>query len=143
MSLLPRQFESRLFFAVGAFLIGAGIVYSIFATDDAGTVLLVAGGIFAWITGWYVGRHQLATLADVERQEWGEEATRLYGPPEADQPPGDHLYLPPSSIWPSMMAVGITFMLTGIAVGLWILIPGVLIFVPATVGFIAEGRARR
>jgi predicted membrane-bound spermidine synthase len=143
VSLLPPQFESRLFFAVGLFLISAGIVYAIFADDDAGTVLLVAGGIFAWITGWYVGRHQLPTLADVERQEWGEEASRLYGPPVADQPAGDHLYLPPGSIWPSVMAAGLTLMLTGFAIGLWILIPGLLVFVPGLIGFVAEGRARR
>jgi hypothetical protein len=143
VSVVPKQFESKLFYAVGLFLISAGIVYGIFADEDSGTVLLVAGGIFAWITGWFVARHQLPTLADVERQEWGAEATALYGPPEADEPPGDDLYLPPGSFWPAVIAAGITLILTGFAIGLWILIPGVLVFVPGVIGFIAEGRARR
>ena len=140
---LPKQFESKLFLAVGAFLLLLAVAYAIFASDDAGVVLLVAGGLFALITAYFVGRHQMATLADVERQEWGEEATRLYGPPEADEPPGDALYLPPGSVWPAIMAAGATLLLTGFAVGLWILIPGVLVFVPGVVGFVAEGRARR
>jgi hypothetical protein len=140
---MPKTFESRLFLAIATFLVLAGIVYAIFADDDAGTVLLVAAGIFAGITSVFVGKHQMATLADVERQEWGETAAVLYGPPEVDEPAGDALYLPPGSIWPSVMAAGATLLLSGFAIGLWILIPGVLVLIPGVVGFVAEGRARR
>ena len=141
--MIPKTFEGKLFLAVGAFLISAGIVYAYFASDDAGVVLLIAGGIFAWITSFFVTKHQMATLADVERQEWGEQAAQLYGPPEVDEPAGDALYLPPGSIWPPIMAAGATLVLTGFAIGLWILIPGVLVLIPGVVGFVAEGRARR
>jgi hypothetical protein len=140
---MPKTFESKLFLAISTFLILAGVVYGIFADDDAGIVLLVAAGIFSGITSVFVGKHQMATLADVERQEWGEQAAVLYGPPEVDEPDGDALYLPPGSIWPSMMAAGATLLLAGFAIGLWILIPGVLVLIPGVVGFVAEGRARR
>jgi hypothetical protein len=42
-----------------------------------------------------------------------------------------------------MMAAGATLLLSGFAIGLWILIPGVLVLIPGVVGFVAEGRARR
>ena len=140
---MPKTFESRLFLVISAFLIVAGTVYLVFAADDAGVVLLWAAGIFSGITSVFIGRHQMATLADVERQEWGAEATLLHGPPEADEPAGDALYLPPGSIWPSVMAAGATLTLSGFAIGLWVLIPGVLVLLPGVIGFVAEGRARR
>jgi len=134
---MAHPFESKLFFAIAAFLVGAGVVYWIFADEQSGVVLLVAGGIFAGIVGVFVGRHQEATLLDVERQEWGPDSAHT------DEPEGDPLYLPHGSIWPAVMAAGVTLILTGFAAGLWILIPGVLLFIPGVAGFVAEGRARR
>jgi hypothetical protein len=59
---MPKTFESKLFLAISTFLILAGVVYGIFADDDAGIVLLVAAGIFSGITSVFVGRHQMAKL---------------------------------------------------------------------------------
>jgi hypothetical protein len=127
-------FESRLFLVIGTFLIVTGLVYGWFATDQSGFVLLIGAGIFAWIVGWFVGRHQAATLADVERQEWGSSSDEL---------PGDPLYLPAGSVWPAVMALGATMTAAGFTFGLWLGIPGVLALMLGVVGFVAEGRDRR
>ena len=129
-----RPFESRLFLVVGAFLISIGLIYGWFADDQSGFVLLIGAGIFACIVGWFVGRHQAATLADVERQEWGSPS---------DEPEGDPLYLPAGSIWPAVMALGATLTAAGFTFGLWIGIPGVLALGLGIAGFVAEGRDRR
>lgn len=133
--LFPPQFEARLFLTIGAFFVLLGLVYLVSGGEAAGVAMLIGGGIFAATIGVYTSRHQLATLADVERQEYGGEL----GP---DEVAGDPLYLPHASIWPAVMALGAILIAVGFAVGLWVLLPGLLVFAPGVVGFIAEGRRR-
>jgi len=49
-------------------------------------------------------------------------------------------HLPPPSIWPAVLAVGIAFLLTGLVLNLVLLIAGVVISVAATALWVRDAR---
>jgi hypothetical protein len=50
------------------------------------------------------------------------------------------IHLPPPSIWPAVLAVGIAFLLTGLILNLVLLIAGVVIAVAATALWVRDAR---
>jgi Cytochrome c oxidase subunit IV len=52
----------------------------------------------------------------------------------------DAIHLPPPSIWPALLALGIAFLLTGLVVNLILLIVGVVISVVATALWVRDAR---
>jgi hypothetical protein len=60
--------------------------------------------------------------------------------------PGSHgegheaIHLPPPSIWPAVLALGIAFLLTGLVLNLVLLIVGVIISVSATALWVRDAR---
>jgi hypothetical protein len=60
--------------------------------------------------------------------------------------PGSHgegheaIHLPPPSIWPAVLALGIAFLLTGLVLNLVLLIVGVVISVSATALWVRDAR---
>jgi hypothetical protein len=52
----------------------------------------------------------------------------------------DAIHLPPPSIWPPVLAVGIAFLLTGLVLNLVLLIVGVVISVAATALWVRDAR---
>lgn len=52
----------------------------------------------------------------------------------------DAIHLPPPSIWPAVLAVGIAFLLTGLVLNLVLLIVGVVISVSATALWVRDAR---
>ena len=52
----------------------------------------------------------------------------------------DAIHLPPPSIWPVLLALGIAFLLTGLVVNLVLLIVGVVIAAVATVLWVRDAR---
>jgi len=52
----------------------------------------------------------------------------------------DAIHLPPPSIWPAVLALGIAFLLTGLVLNLVLLIAGVIISVSATVLWVRAAR---
>jgi hypothetical protein len=50
------------------------------------------------------------------------------------------IHLPPPSIWPAVLAVGIAFLLTGLVLNLVLLIVGVVISVSATALWVCDAR---
>ena len=50
------------------------------------------------------------------------------------------IHLPPPSIWPAVLAVGIAFLLTGLVLNLVLLIAGVVIAVAATALWVRDAR---
>ena len=55
--------------------------------------------------------------------------------------PGE-LFLPTASSHPVVMGGGIILLAAGLALGIWILLPGLLLFGFGLYGFIQEGRTR-
>jgi hypothetical protein len=52
----------------------------------------------------------------------------------------DAIHLPPPSIWPAVLALGIALILTGLIVNLVMLIAGVVISVPAIALWVRDAR---
>jgi hypothetical protein len=52
----------------------------------------------------------------------------------------DEIHMPPNSWWPLVAAIGLTFTLTGIVIGLVLLVLGVLILLVGTGGWIVDAR---
>jgi len=62
--------------------------------------------------------------------------------PEHDSHAEGHeaIHLPPPSIWPAVLALGIAFLLTGLVLNLVLLIAGVVISVTATALWVRDAR---
>ena len=52
----------------------------------------------------------------------------------------DAIHLPPPSIWPAVLALGIAFLLTGLVLNFVLLIVGVVIAVAATALWVRDAR---
>src|SRR5690606_16108674 len=105
--------ETKMFGVLGAFYLGAGIVYWFLSYEWAGTALLIFAGAFSFVAGGYFWSRLREVQQEVEVDE-------------AEGPTVDHpgLYLPHTSIWPIGMALGAAVSLAGIAIGWWFFIPG-------------------
>jgi hypothetical protein len=60
--------------------------------------------------------------------------------PDAHAEPHDAFHLPPPSIWPPVLAVGIALLLIGIIINLVIAIVGALVSVAATAFWVRDAR---
>jgi hypothetical protein len=130
--------EAVLFLGIGAFTAVIGLIYAVTTAmttglEPAGTAALLGASAFATWFGVFLLRVR-AIQHDVELLE----DARVAGDREA----ADVLYLPTHSIWPLGLAVGVTLMLAGVALGFWVLIPGVAVFVQSLVGFAHQTRSR-
>ena len=117
--------ESRIFAATAAYFVLAGVVYA-FSTDErAGATLLIGAAAFGFGYAAWFFRHlaptQEAVVADEE---------------------GDELYLPHESVWPLVLGAGSVLVIAGLAVGLWMALPGALLSTRAVVGLASESRRR-
>lgn len=60
--------------------------------------------------------------------------------PESHGDGHDAIHLPPPSIWPAVLALGIALILTGLIVNLVMLIVGVIISVPSIALWVRDAR---
>jgi hypothetical protein len=67
-------------------------------------------------------------------------AEELDQPEDALPPPTEEIHLPDPSYLPPVMALGITFMVTGIVIGLPVVIVGAIIFLITLVRWIRQTR---
>ena len=126
----PRvSIEAIIFLALAVYFAGTAIAYGILADEDAGTVMLVVTAVFSGLIGLLLVRHPPPRR--------GERVPT----PEAEEPV-EGLYLPQASFWPLPIGWGVVLMVGGLALGLWILIPGVLLTVRGLIGFMGQSRLR-
>jgi hypothetical protein len=127
--------ESRIFGALGAFYLGAGIVYWFLSYEWAGFAMLVFAGVFAFTAAGYFW----AKLRGVQQEVEDADADA-----EAEDAPPEHpgLYLPHTSVWPIGIGIGAAVTMAGIAIGWWFLIPGALLLLHSIIGFAAQSRDR-
>jgi hypothetical protein len=113
----------RLFLAMAAFLIVGGTIYVLFADEPAGKVMLLLAAGLGLVIGGYLERNVGAIADDGAENEQG-------------------LYLPHASIWPFWLGVGALVIANGFALGLWGLIPGVIVMTAGLLGFASQSRRR-
>lgn len=133
--------EARLFFGFGAFSLLLAVVYLVWTSRSAdgtewagGIALLFAAG-FALFFGTFL----LLSLRKVQDTVMDFEANEEAG----IEDPDEVLYLPVTSIWPVGIGVGACLTIAGVALGFWVMIPGIALFVQSIVGFAHQSRSRR
>jgi hypothetical protein len=132
--------ESKLFLGLGAFSLLLAVVYYVTtaASDEgvewAGVAALLGGAAFSIFFGLFLRSSLRGIQADVEDAERAAEA--------GSTDPDEVLYLPETSIWPIGVGVGAALTLGGVALGYWVMIPGVALFAHSVIGFARQSRDR-
>jgi hypothetical protein len=131
--------EAKVFFGIAAFLLFLGVVYAAttgYAGDIefAGTLALVGGSAFAGFFAAYLLRTVRRVQDDFEALEEAHAA--------GDASVDDVLYLPSQSPWPLGLGVGLSLVLAGVPLGVWVLLPGIALFAYSLIGFAHQSRSR-
>jgi hypothetical protein len=123
--------EFKIYGGLAVLLFFGAIGYGIWADwEPAGTALLFLGtGLFAIVAGYLYFSERLG------RHEAGGDDVAV---PEAEEP-----FLPHASIWPLEVGGGMSLTFCGIAMGRWVLIPGLILLVHGLAGWIIQSRHRR
>jgi Cytochrome c oxidase subunit IV len=136
----------RVFVVIGFFLFVIGAVYWATAYEESGTVmLLLAGGLALWVGTYLWLRQREATAAEPTGLAGGraeaEAATGHALPGTGRAAHGEH-YLPHASAWPLAIGLGGATIANGLALGLWVIVPGVALLALGIGGFVRQSRRR-
>jgi hypothetical protein len=131
--------ESTLFFGLAGFTALIGVIYAVTTTvtggfEPAGTFALLGVSAF----GAFFGTFLLVMVRRIQGDMELLEEAHAAGDPAADE----ILYLPTQSIWPLGLGVGLSLTLAGIPLGLWVMVPGIALFVHSLIGFAHQTRTR-
>lgn len=126
--------EARIFLGIATFLLLATVVYVVASREEAGTTMLLLAAGMALLVGAYlvVQARGSTDAAEPERPGGGGTA----------EPALEDAYLPHASIWPFGVGMGLVMMANGLALGLWALIPGVLLAGSSMWGYARQSRRR-
>jgi hypothetical protein len=130
--------EVRIYGTFFGLLVVGAFGYALWSSwEAAGTVLLfLVAGLFAIVAG-YLAFHE--RLARLEAREAAESALADDEVP-IEEPSVQ--YLPHSSIWPLELGAGMTLTLCGFAMGSWVLVPGLVVTIHASIGWLMQSRRR-
>lgn len=128
----------KLMLAIAGFLLVASAGYWFLSYEAAGSVLLLLSSGLVLITGGYLvvstrGERGAAPAAEAGAGETGA------GEQEAGE---DEPYLPHASIWPLGVGAGSVVLANGLALGLWAVVPGLIILTASVVGYARQSRNR-
>lgn len=122
--------ETRMFAAIGVLTLALCVLYSVVADDASGKVMLGLAAAFSLVmAGFLAVRDRQGGHSLIEAPE-----------PEADGPP--RTWFPESSLWPFTLAAGTALICAGLALGLWVLLPGVFVLAQGVWSFTMESRRR-
>jgi hypothetical protein len=126
-----RSVPRRVFLTIGSLLAVIAVIYGSTAYEEAGTVMLALAAVLALWFGSYlwIKQREAATAADAATDPPIQEAF------EED-------YLPHASIWPFVMGLGAATIANGLVLGIWVLVPGVMIMAIGVGGWVAQTRRR-
>jgi hypothetical protein len=115
---------------VAAFGLVVGAVYWFLTYEDAGTAMLLFMGAAGIVIGGYIFlKSRTVRLIEDDPNATHADAT--------DEEIG---HFSSGSIWPIVMAVGVTIALLGFVFGRWMIAFGAILFVWSTVGLMQESR---
>ena len=135
-----RKVPWRIFVFLGVFILALGIIYAATSYEESGTVMLLgAAALGLWIAAylWLQAR----TGAQVEEDESGPEPGTV---PAGGGGVVEHvgLYLPHASVWPFAIGLGAATVANGLVLGLWVIVPGLVVLALGIGGFIRQTRRR-
>ncbi|MDQ7028629.1 MAG: cytochrome c oxidase subunit I [Ardenticatenia bacterium] len=133
---------------VGAFTIAAGtvifilnMVVSLWKGEPAGDNPW-EGWTLEWATSSPPPAHNFDGVPPVEsrRPLWNSHEKRVLTPAEVRAliTPDEHVHLPPPSVWPLVVAAGITIIAAGFIYTMFVAVLGVVIFLAGVVGWIQQ-----
>lgn len=125
-AVVPR----RVFLAIGGLVAGLAVLYWFTAYEDAGTVMLALAAVLASWYGVFLWLRLRRTGTDVEAGSAVSAA------------PATTAYLPHASVWPFAMGLGVTLLLDGVVLGIWVMVPGAGLLVLGIAGFLRQSRRR-
>jgi hypothetical protein len=122
--------EFRIYAGLAVLLLAGAFGYAIWTDwEPAGTALLFLGtGLFAIVAAYLWFSERLAT------SETGDDDVIV---PEDEEP-----FLPHASIWPLEVGGGMALTFCGLAMGRWVLIPGLVLLVHGLAGWILQSHSR-
>jgi Cytochrome c oxidase subunit IV len=164
-----RKVPWRVFAVIGGILTVMGVIYWIASYEEAGIVMLLVAAILVFWVGGYLWLHERgpaeppplpattappstappstappSTAPAEPRTEPAGTATPTSPAPTAAAAAEAHAeaYLPHASIWPFAIGLGAAGVGVGMAIGLWVLIPGLGIMALGIGGFVRQTRRR-
>lgn len=121
---------TRIFLLLAAFFVVTAVVYWFVSDYEwAGSVLLLLSAGLALITGGF--------LALVDRRGGLREELEV-----EDYDDREVLFLPHASLRPFWVGAGCVLLAAGLALGIWLLLPGGVLVALGLIGMIEEGRRR-
>lgn len=122
--------ETRMFAVIGVLTAIMALIYTFTADESSGKVMLGLVAVFSLVVA--------AFLAVRDRQ--GGHSLFEESEPEGDEPP--KTWFPEASMWPFTIAAGTALIMAGLALGLWVLLPGVFVLAQGLWSFVMESRRR-
>ncbi len=117
----------RVFGAVGAFIAILALIYGVTAAEAAGATMLVLAAVLALWCGIFLWNN-------LRRFEAGHS-----GDPGGD----DVAYLPEASPWPFGVGLGVVLIINGLLIGIWFVVPGLMLLAVSVAGVASQSRHRR
>ena len=122
----PVPVGARIFASTGAFFVVTAIVYGLLADESSGVVLLLAAGAFSAVVAGFLAARGAGRTTD----------TRPDLPDDRRHEP----FFPDRSLWPLGVGLGLGTALAGLALGLPVLIVGVVLLVRSVVGWAYQSK---
>ncbi|MFB7668079.1 cytochrome c oxidase subunit 4 [Kitasatospora sp. NPDC056138] len=120
--------ESRLFAAVAAFFAVTGALYGWLAAEPAGTVALTVAFLMSGLLALFCWTQHVKRG---ERLQDREDVEVVEGAGPLD-------FFAPHSLYPVLCALGAALFGLGVVFGVWLLLIGLGVLVPGTVGFVFQ-----
>jgi hypothetical protein len=127
-----RAVPRRLFLVIGAGVAVLAIVYAATAYEEAGIVMLGLAAVLALWCGTYLWLQQRPAAVAAADDDAAASVKAA----------GEAHYLPHASVWPFAVGLGAATVANGLALGTWVIIPGLGILALGVGGWVAQTRRR-
>lgn len=123
----------RFFAGIGAFFAAAAVLYWLTSYENAGSTMLALAAGLAFFAGAYL------FVQDRKLARAGDDSSATEASGSHDQP--GH-FAPHASIWPFGIGVGAYLVTNGLILGIWFLLPGLVVLAASAAGYSLQSRRR-
>jgi hypothetical protein len=135
--------QARMFAGLTAFAVVAGVGYGVLTGEPAGTTLLLLTGGLTGLCGLYISWNRRPSPAGTHRGSTdGSTGTDHATLADAHTHGIEEPWFPHASPWPFAIAVSVALAANAMLLGIWLLLPAVVLLAAAVFGFAAQSRHR-